>query len=428
MKRQNITTSFSSILDVRKKITDKNYIIFGAGNVGQHLFTALKKIGLLPIQFWDNSACEDSSIGGISVTTPKLENGEEYSETLFLVATAYSNTSREITAQLNQVGINNIIDNPSEISAIIYATCQENTDGLTVDKCRVCPKFVIENGSCDIFVKHFSNIDLKTSEENLIIQNMSISITNLCSLRCKHCSETVEYHDPKHNLTADFEDLKQDIDTFFNAVDFIGQVGIVGGEAFIHKDLFKLMSYLKSFIGKKIATLLINTNGTVLPKSDEIFKLMADNPQTYIRISDYREFLNERQKKNVTQFIQKLKEYNVSYFFTGRHWFNYGDFSFRNYSEKEVQELYASCICSEVVMQDGHIYNCARGVYGNLLKKMPYYDSDNVLIRNFDDHEQLRQSLKKLVSVKYTMACQHCNGPLGPKIPAGEQARYNFNL
>lgn len=422
MKRKNNITTISSIDDFLERTVNKEIIIFGAGNVGRHLLLALQEIDINPVTFWDNNADSIDDINGIPVISPLLNSTRDYSKFLFLIATAFYNTSEEITEQLAQVGIKDIISHPSDISAIIYHVCKTKNLSNSIEKCRVCPKFVIENGSCDIFTENFASTDSSGKNESLIIPNMGLSVTNLCSLRCKNCSETVEFHNPKYNFTPDLNTIIQDIKTFFNAVDFVGQIGIVGGESFIHKNLADIVSFLiKEYLNKKASTIVINTNGTVLPKSDDIFKLMSGDPKTYIRISDYRRFLNEQQQDRVKRFIDKLEEYNVSYFFTGRHWFDFGDFEYRGYSKEKVKEVYSSCICSEVALFNGKLYNCSRGVYGGLLYNIPELESDCVDLRTSCDSLTLRNQIATLISADYANACHYCNGVFGKKIPAGEQ-------
>ena len=69
----------------------------------------------------------------------------------------------------------------------------------------------------------------------------------------------------KTPITYTFEQLKKNVDLLFKRIDYIFAIGILGGEAFLNKDLVKFLDYLYKEYREKFGSVCITTNGVVFP-------------------------------------------------------------------------------------------------------------------------------------------------------------------
>ena len=95
-----------------------------------------------------------------------------------------------------------------------------------------------------------------------IIPRMDFVVTTRCSLRCKYCSNLMPYF--KHPKDFDAEFLKDSIDKLLDVADEINEIRVIGGEAFVYKDLAVVLNFLVS--NPRICHVNVFTNATILPK------------------------------------------------------------------------------------------------------------------------------------------------------------------
>lgn len=103
----------------------------------------------------------------------------------------------------------------------------------------------------------------KYFEEKGIPMNCMIELTYSCNFSCKHCY----VQEQKYSKTMEFDTVKQIVDQLKD----IGVLNITltGGEPTLHKDLIKIISYIRD---KNMTTTLF-TNGSFL--SDDLLKVIT---------------------------------------------------------------------------------------------------------------------------------------------------------
>lgn len=101
---------------------------------------------------------------------------------------------------------------------------------------------------------------------------VSIEITSLCNLSCKHCFNRVQ---PLGTMR--FETLKAIIEKF--SMFDIPQFVISGGEPFMHPDLQNIISY----VSQTPFDYILTTNGTII--NHEVLELISHAPNISIQIS-----------------------------------------------------------------------------------------------------------------------------------------------
>jgi organic radical activating enzyme len=261
---------------------------------------------------------------------------------------------------------------------------------------------VIASASCIfMFPVAILNNLYNTLAGKFVIGQVSISITTLCTLKCKECSTMMPlYKNPKN---MDCMDIISDIDKLLDAVDCIYVFYVYGGEPFIHRDIAKIINKLLS--SKKIKRVNIVTNGTIIPgkEATDIMK----SKKLKVQISGYPQSV----VPNVSVLIKYLKENNIYYVYNkSQKWKYLGDKKIikRNPHEKrEVFDLCYSTLCNTMIHGKFHI--CPVAAAGVDLGIFPERDNDFVNIRELS-REDARKKLKELFSLRYISACDFCEG------------------
>ena len=101
---------------------------------------------------------------------------------------------------------------------------------------------------------------------------VSIEITSLCNLSCKHCFNRVQ---PLGTMR--FETLKAIIEKF--SIFDIPQFVISGGEPFLHPDFYNIID----FISQSPFAFILTTNGTII--NNEVLELISHAPNISIQVS-----------------------------------------------------------------------------------------------------------------------------------------------
>ncbi len=170
-----------------------------------------------------------------------------------------------------------------------------------------------------------------------------------CNLRCKGCSEYADYVQCKDIL--DFETLKSTVDAYFQIVDYVVQISVLGGEAFLSRETGRICRYIHEMYPNKFYKLVIQTNGTVVPR-DDVFEDLSHCEKLQIWISNYEKYLNKTQLKNSSRFKGKVDSYGIRHnnFDTFNQeeqkgiWFDLGDPRIKkNDNEQMLRERFSKC-------------------------------------------------------------------------------------
>lgn len=233
------------------------------------------------------------------------------------------------------------------------------------------------------------------------ISKIDFVITTKCSLKCKHCSNLMQFYGKDTVPAKDYgtEDIFNDIHKLLALTDRIWQLVLVGGEPFMNKDLVKILRKLLSF--KKIKLINIVTNGTIVP--DEELMAVLKSPKIQVTVSDYGEVAKNRDK-----LLEVLRCHNVKHKLLAQMlWVDRGEITVRGRTEEELMDLFRVCVSKCTTLMGGKMYNCE--VYSNGVN-LGYIDEleDEVIdIRNIT-REDFSSALRTLISRKYIHACDYC--------------------
>ena len=115
---------------------------------------------------------------------------------------------------------------------------------------------------------------------------LDVVITECCSLKCRNCSNLMQYYHKPENL--DPEEVINSLRRIFGAVR-VSQLKILGGEPFVcQKTLMRTLEYLREEALDRFDEVEIITNGTIIP-SEECLRVMKETPKLKVLFSNYGE-------------------------------------------------------------------------------------------------------------------------------------------
>lgn len=188
------------------------------------------------------------------------------------------------------------------------------------------------------------------------ILKTDISLTTLCTLNCENCMQFLPFWKHGRRKENRLEDIKTDIDIYFQSIDYLLDLDVVGGEPFLYKHLKEFIEYIGENYRSRIGYIGFITNGMVIP-DDEIFELL----RTYsmdVSISDYSEDIPYSHK--IDKLCEKLEEYQISYMRNRKiDWFDFGfPKDLYHYEGKEAIRHMQCCNSIEHILDDKKLFYC----------------------------------------------------------------------
>ena len=131
-------------------------------------------------------------------------------------------------------------------------------------------------------IDYYRNMFLKekyASSKILHVKSLDIQITERCSLKCKDCSNLMQYYVKPEN--SELDTMLQSIDKFVNIVDEIYELRVLGGDPFMSKDLHKVLDKLKTY--EKVKKIVIYTNAKIRLRFVREVQYLAQMPAYQMR-------------------------------------------------------------------------------------------------------------------------------------------------
>ena len=380
------------ILNVYEKmeIEEKPIFIYGAGIMGKYIASILKKNNVQLTGFIDKS----------------LYKQKQTMESVPVMGI------REVMNQFGKDIV--VIISPSKIKSIVefleaagithwhpmcdFISLSDFINSLSVSE--------LHNARLDWIKKNWYEHYFFTHTNQLALESLDFVLTERCSLRCKECSNLMQYYQCPQNFS--FHILKDEIDKILKVYDFIYELRIIGGEPFMNPETTKIIDYVAK--SKKIKEICIYTNGTILPNDDDLDVLMRTN-KVWFTISDYHEL-----SKNLTKLEAKLKERGIFYQVTDFLWTRCSRICKHNRSEIELRNILVDCcVKTTVTLLNGKISPCPFIANGLNLHALPMSEEDYVDI-NHGSIEEINEKVRSLHSKEFYRLCDYCDGrPINPK-------------
>lgn len=363
-------------------------IIFGAGVVGEVVFHSCRSAGIPVECFCDNNV---NKTKGLLCNTKVLyppDMKRQYPEAAILISAA---DLGDVVTQLHGLGydtwhavgplLRDFDFYPYEFSApsdfVEYA----------VATCLLCQ-------------------DSYLSPDKLFLRSVDVIITERCSLKCRDCSNLVQYY--KRPSDCDTKGVLLSIDVFCSVVDEVNEFRVIGGEPFMHKEHHLIVKRLAE--EPKVKKVVIYTNGTIVPREDQIEHLK--NSKVLIIITDYGHLSRRIDELKKTLYRAGIAHYAHE----ARGWTDCAAITPHHRTVEQQRQTFKGCCAKNTIsLSDGKLYRCPFSANADRLRAVPVFKEDSVtLLRNSQlamDIVAMRNALRKfLLRTEYLQSCDYCNG------------------
>ena len=370
---------------------DLNIVLFGASYLGKLAKYALEHRKLSVHSFYDSDERKQEKI----FCEKKILNFNQLSNlpknTIFFVSNNYINS---VTALLKQMKFNNIFN--------CVELC-ENTDfsKINMDLSEYESKYIERE---IMFHKSACEKIFNTGKDILNLKCIDIVVTERCSMKCKDCSNLMQYYvDPKN---AELEPLFKNLDKLMECVDWVYEFRILGGEPFMNKELYKILNKLVEY--KNAGNVIIYTNATIIPKKEN-FEVLK-NKKIELEITNYGNILSRKHD----ELIKACGEANIKFRTKPPvGWTECGTLKYYERSKEELERMFDNCCMRDVpAMMYGVLYRCPFAANATNLKAIPFGEEEVVNLNNEKyDVETLRKKIMNFNnSNKPLTACSYCGG------------------
>lgn len=242
-------------------------------------------------------------------------------------------------------------------------------------------------------------------------------VTSFCTLKCEKCTTFVPYW--KENRNMDIGILKASVDKYFEYVDFLCSMDIVGGEPFLFDKLTELLYYIKSNYSDRIGYLGVITNGTLIP-SEKVLKFLHDY-NVGISISDYSHSLDLNYKIEILCDVLEKSEIRYN---RNRNLI-WKDMGFPQnkyyYIGEKAKEHRKKCNNTCHVIYDNKFFFCISSLTAYLGKLAPLFEDDYLDLESSDTREKIQYYSLGYFNKPYRGFCSACGG-FGEDNPSNVQA------
>lgn len=375
-------------------------LIYGAGVVGKVLLEICEEIGLTVQAFCDGSTALANTTFCDRPVIHASDLPHHYQDACFLISVA---SIKDVVEKLNELGYRTwkaggpLLKRyrPSPGAQVSYL----NYVDYAVETCIWCH---------DAYLAH----------SGLFIRSVDVIITERCSLRCKDCSNLMQYYQAPRD--CDWDRLLESIGRFCDLVDDVLEFRVIGGEAFMNKRWPKVVSHLVS--QPKARRVVLYTNGTILPPEDRLQALR--HSKVLVIISNYGKI-----SRNLPRLKKALEDMGIKHYVLNiDSWLDCARIEPHHRTVRENKHLFADCCAKNMLtLSDGRLHRCPFSANAFRLGAVPDFKTDYVDLfkANLNEaRETLRKEIWNYLNHKeYLHTCDFCKGrPLaGPEVAPAVQ-------
>lgn len=355
-------------------------IIFGAGIIGEVTLHAARAKGI-PIECVVDDRIDGTLCGVDILTTEDLER-------------VYF---RDIPIYLTSPNIADMIQPLESMGFKNWKSCGElvrnfEVDGIKFRWNEYSPehiKYLVK--TC---LHHHDNY---LSPEKLTVQSVDLIITEKCSLKCKDCSNLMQYYEAPEN--ADLNEMLKMIDDFTSRMDEVYEVRVIGGEPFMNKEIHLIVEHLAK--QEKVQKVSIFTNATIVPRDYQWEALTHEKVRFFV--TDY-----DRLSRNLQKLLEALESRRIPFISEpANNWTDCASLEKHNRSDSDNERLFSQCCAKNLAtVADGRLYRCPFAANAFKLQAVPDYKEDYVVLSG-----ATREGIKSFLRDKtWIRTCDHCNG------------------
>lgn len=367
---------------IEKYMTEKRpVIIYGAGIYGEYTLRALQEYDVEPVCFCDRAKAGKSYLGYAVYDYKAIY---KYDNPVVLLAAG------ALFCEIFQFLLERDIIEVYSIYQFVF-----------LDTVLPMNRLSLQGQDIRYYRELYQfGMDYAKDSDQIFMYSLDWVVTTRCSLRCKECSNLMQYYMNPQNFEV--ETLQDNLSKVLELVVCIMDVRVIGGEPFMHPQLAEIMEPLLD--NPKIRNFSIYTNASILPNQKMIKVLKHEKVKCEISdygglVKNFPLFIEIMQKENIRHHIVKLEE-----------WHKLGGLKDRQKDEDAMRNTFGICYCKDMSLLDGKIYRCPYSANGRMLDAIPYKEEDVVDLYS-GSIGYLKYKLKYLMFEKdFDHACGYCSG------------------
>jgi hypothetical protein len=247
------------------------------------------------------------------------------------------------------------------------------------------------------------------------IPHLEYKLLTKCSLNCKSCCHYAPYFKEQMEPVT-FEYFKESLDKLLQSVDLIYSFNFMGGDAMLHKDLYKMIEYAMS--KKQIVNFNFTSNAILVP-NDNFINTVKNKDNFIVYISDYRvnEILKPILKINELERIFKRENINY-YILPADPWHKSPEISvIEKYNTKSLDCWLSGC----KTYANGKMYFCPIQFYADF-NCLPLENKVDELVDVMNGNEKnIEKELISFYLKKQYQFCSNCKLHTDKIVPNAEQ-------
>ena len=233
-------------------------------------------------------------------------------------------------------------------------------------------------------------------QNSLFLRSVDVVITERCTLKCKDCSNLMQYYPRPQNVPK--EEVLHDFNTLIKNVDHVYEVRLIGGEPFMNKEIYNIIAELVE--SKKISRLVIYSNAMIQFQEDKIDVLK--HPKVVLSLTDYRDLA-----KSTHRNVARLKKESIPYrIHPPENWTDSGIIMDFNRTNQENEHIFEKCCGKNLLtLSKNRLYRCPFSANADRLNAIPP-NTANYITADSSPKDILMFTRK----IKSLPACNYCKG------------------
>ncbi|MBR2911336.1 MAG: radical SAM protein [Lentisphaeria bacterium] len=310
---------------------ESSIVIFGAGVVGELLLYFCRRERISVVAFCDNNSKKS---GKKLMDIPIISFNELrnlYPDSAVLIAVI---DIADVATQLSDAGWSRI-----------YAASEI---------LRNFPVFDYQYSKAQDFVDYVAGNCLASHDsfmfpEKLFLRSVDLVITQRCSLKCRDCSNLMQFYKKPENFDAD--EICASVQLLCEHADCINEFRIIGGEPFMHREYRKITEFIGRM--KNVGKIVFFTNATVIPD----FSGLADDLRSKLLfiITDYGKL-----SRNLQGMTEMLDRDGLKYLVSkAGNWTSCSEISKYHRTMQLEQDNFDNCCAKNLItLMEGALFRC----------------------------------------------------------------------
>jgi organic radical activating enzyme len=401
-----------------------NIIIWGAGFLGTEIGEKLSRLNVNVSTYWDIRSDEIARVNNTPVIKSFSQKYDPH-ETIFIFCITNSFVGERLRSQLSAEGYNNVLVGEHIYQGLVCEATSHHDFG----KCT-------HASACDAYTcdrnEHFLPRGFADprwgDDDRLFFRNVTVVINQKCTLKCKYCYSYTNSYPKDLRINFPTARILKDIDLFFDAIDGVKFVPLIGGETFLHPDLNVIAR--KILEKKNFGILNITTNGVVKIPPSSLDGLADERVQ--LVFSNYKDSLTSKEVDVYERNIEKVRSHGLRVIASNATptWSVPSTLSNKYYPLETMIEKRSVCRAplNCQYLKNGKFFPCTfADTIHNL--HLAEYPTDYIELDHSANPVELHNSISNLLRRDHFLSCGHCDGvqaQTGLTAKAGEQGFFDF--